>query len=219
MAVKDKKPIGFCSPYQNLDRSLIDPSLGSDCIRPEEVMKERPDIIYSEQQLKDYEGSFPNTSMLYMLKLNGYCLIPQPPFPSSLLDMYDLKPNHFKVRDRGWYEDRSYTMKDKTGVGWLAIKKHPIEESMGKEWEKQKHFLLPAEYVPNVAQIGWAMIVFWDARDEILFKNVGVRSSSLYPASLHVIIDNLNSEKGIAVMEGQGLAPDSRWGIAPAWKL
>lgn len=219
MKVDDKKPIGFCPPYQNLDRSLIDPNLGSDCIMPEEVMKACPDIVYTEQQLRDYAGFFPDTAMLYVLQINGYCLVPQPPSPSSLLGIYDLKPKHFKVQNRVWYEERSYAQEDKTGCGWLAIKKQPIEESIGKELSKQKKILLSAEEVPNVAQIAWAITIFRDIRQEYIFKGVGVRSSSVDRAGAYVIVNNFFPEEGIAVMEGWDLVAGSRWGISSVWKL
>lgn len=211
--VKEKKPDRFCGSYRN----VINSSLGNDCVTPEEIMKVRSDIVYTEQQLLDFKSTFPDTSVLYSLKMNKYCLVPQAPSPRSFWNIHESKPDYFKVMDREWFKSRMYTQKDTTGIGWFAIKKFPIKDSMGKDLNGQKKLLFGSEYIPNVAEIVWSMMVFRDVRNEILFEGISVRSSSLDPV-FHVIVDNIDL-KGISIMEGWDFVAGSRWGLAPAWKL
>lgn len=153
--------------------------LGGDFITIGEIMVARSDIAYSFEQVAKLAATIPSEDVLRSLKENGYGLMPQPPTALSLLDVRRAKPAHFYSETGGWYADQAFAKDERTGTGWLAIKKTPVNGSLDKTLDEQKLLLSSAEYVPNATEASWFITIFCDVRGVRLFENVYVHTSSL----------------------------------------
>ena len=161
------------------DYKLAQSILGADFITPEEVMKARTGIVYTDEQITALAESLPSEDMLKWCKENGYAVIPAPPTAMSLLDVREIKSTHFYSETGGWYADQKFAREDKTSFGWLAIKKTPVANSTSKNWNEQSKLLSALEYVPNAAEMSWFITTYFEVRGIRLFESVYVRTSSL----------------------------------------
>ena len=199
------------------DYSLAKSILGADFVAPQEVMKARSSIIYTDEQITALAESLPSEDVLRWCKKNGYAVIPAPPKAVSLLKIREIQSDHFYSTSGGWYADRKFARKDKTSFGWLAIKKRPIAKSTQKNWDNQNKLLSTIERVPNVAEMSWFITTYFEVCGVRLFKNRYVRTSSLDFGDYHVRIGGFISD-GLQISYWDRDEPDSIIGISAARK-
>jgi len=192
--------------------------LGGDFITVGEIMAARSDISYSHEQVAKLAATIPSEDVLRSLKENGYGLMPQPPRALSLLDIRSAKPAHFYPKTGGWYADVEFARDDLTGTGWLAVRKTPVNGSLGRNWNEQNALLSSDERVPNAAEASWFVTTFFDVRGVRLFERVYVRTSSLSSGGGCVHAGGFDAE-GLIVDSFQGGNRFAALGLAPAWKL
>lgn len=161
------------------DNGLAQSILGADFITPEEVMKARPSIVYTDEQITALAESLPSEDMLKWCKENGYAVMPAPPTAMSLLDVLEIQSAHFYSKTDGWYADQKFARKDKTSFGWLLVKKTPVSNSTSKTWNEQNKLLSALETVPNAAESSWFITTYFEVRGIRLFECIYVRTSSV----------------------------------------
>lgn len=172
--------------------------LGGDFVSPQEVMDARPGVVYDASQLKALVDNIPSAEVLQQLKDNGFALVPQPPQPMSLLDVRALESGQFYSQTGGWYADYAFAKDNKTGTGWLAIKKTPVDGSLSKTWDEQNRLLKDGESVPNAAEMSWFITTFFKVRGVRLFERLYVRCSDLVSDGGRVFVGVFDSE-GLSV--------------------
>lgn len=211
--VKPKKPTRCGGPYANLNQELINPSLETDLICPDEITRVFPDFVWTEEQIRSLEGAFPSPRDLYELKMNGYGLIPYPSSPTSIADVQRMAPSLFlgKCVADDWYKNQAFAnTKNENQQGWLAVKKEPIKGSLGREFGDQKILLFSPELMPSAFEFVWFCTIFRAVRGEILFENLSVRTATLDSVGRNVVVGNGRS--GISFSGDLDIAC-SRWGI------
>lgn len=161
--------------------------LGQDFITPEEIASARG-LTYTGEQLAAFADTFPSEEVIRWCQANNFMLIVGPPNPLSLLEIRDLKPEYFYSKTGGWYaeEKQRFSRDQKVRPAWLALRKEPVSGSTSKTWEEQIALLSGVEYVPNDAEVEWALTTYKAVRDVYLLSNIYVRTSSLDSDGCHV---------------------------------
>ena len=175
--------------------------LGKDFISAEDVQKYLKGIVYTDEQIVVLAESLPSEDVLNWCKGNDYALIPAPPIAMSFLDIRGIQSSQFSSSDKNrWYSNEEFACEDKTSFGWLAIKKTPIPESIGKTWYAQEKLVTEIERVPDVAEMAWFITTYFKVRGIWLFEHTGVRTLSLGSVGDHVDIGRYNEKsKDISV--------------------
>ena len=176
--------------------------LGDDFISAEEVMTARLGIVYSPEQIVQLADTLPSEEVLRSLKDGGYIFMPQPPSEKSLLEIRTIESGLFFRKTGGWYEGQKFARNDKTGIGWLAVKKTLIDGSTSKNWDEQNKLLPKTDRVPNAAEVSWLVTTFFKVRGIYLFPNVYVRTSSLDSDGIRV---------GVGGFDAGGLSVSNYW--------
>jgi hypothetical protein len=192
--------------------------LGNDFITAEEIMSARPGIVYSAEQISKLADTIPSEEVLRSLKDSGYGLMPQSPSEESLLDIRAIEPALFYRKTGGWFEDQKFARNDRTGTGWLAIKKTPVDGSTSKNWDEQNKLLSKIERVPNAAETSWFITTFFKVRGVYLFPNVYVRTSSIDSDGGRVDVGHFHA-KGLIVDDDWGSGRGDGLGLASARKF
>ncbi|MES2409145.1 MAG: hypothetical protein V4509_02475 [Patescibacteria group bacterium] len=184
--------------------TLAQSILGVDFITPEEVAKARG-AIYTDEQIKALAESLPSEDMLKWCKENGYAVMPAPPQAMSLLEIQEIKPDHFYSKTKEWYGDQKFAREDKTSFGWLAIKKTPVSNSTSKNWDEQSKLLSALEKVPNAAEMSWFITTYFEVRGVRLFESIYVWTSSLGSDGGRVVVGLFDSAGlGVGYYSGNG---------------
>lgn len=186
--------------------------LGDDFISPEDVRAVYP------LQVSDNMEELPSEDDLRWLKANGYMLLPQPHEHLSVLDVRNLDNQLFYSKTGGWYENHAFSRDDKTGSGWLAIRKTPVNGSLNKSWKEQSTLLQAEEYVPNAAELCWALTIYFKVHSVYLFGGVYARTSSLDSGSYRVFVGYFDAG-GLCVAYYWGDRRVSSLGLSSARKI
>ncbi len=181
------KPSGY-----ELARSI----LGKDFITPEDVMRSRKGVVYTEEQLSRLVSTVPSRKVLKWCYDNEHMLVAGPSRPLSLLEIRDLKSDDFFANKGGRYGGGAFASTDKACPGWTTIRKRPLPWSHSKGWEAQQALLSKAEEVPNVAEAAWGVTTFRAVRDTHLLTGVYVRTSSVESDGFHVHIGDFGRGDG-----------------------
>ena len=164
--------------------------LGDDFISPQEIADASGNRIkYNEEQLQRYKNTIPSEEILLCCRDQGYLLIPGPPCSMPLHGIQQLYPEAFyrnlwkKANDKKtkeWYEHegQNFFSKDAVNPGWIVISKGIIPESLNKSWFEQPEILSCRERIANGAESAWAFLNYRAIRDETLFSEAQVRTSS-----------------------------------------
>ncbi len=205
------------------DYTLAKKILGGDFVTPEEIML-KCGVSYSPEQIVTLGSQLPSENLLRHLKENGFALVAPPPVELSLLDIRAHRPDLFYLKE-GWYSDKreKFSREDKTGCGWIMIRKTQIPNSTYKKWNEQQLLLAGVESVPNVAEMAWFITTFYQVRGVRLFQGDYVRTSSLSSGNSHTDINRVNvggfGARGLAVSYYWADHPVSYLGIACARKF
>ncbi len=152
--------------------------LGADFVTCEEIMAVSK-ISYTQDQILALAESLPPVDTLRWCRENDYALIPAPPTAMSLIDLWKIKFICLTTNNGAWYYfDRPLCREEKTGSGWLMIKKTPVLSSESKTWDDQNRLLSEVEVVPNTVELSWLIFTYLKVRDIRLFEDGFVRTSS-----------------------------------------
>jgi hypothetical protein len=174
--------------------------LGKDFISPEDIAKARG-VVYTEEQLLHFGKTMtPSQEVLKWCRDNDYMIVAGPPRPMSLLEVRDLNQKYFYSETGGWYanDKEKFARNDKVEPWWIMLRKKPIDDSTDKNWTEQQKLLQPAEFVPNAAEVTWAVTTYKAVRGVYLLPNVYVRTSSVDSGGYRVSVGLFDS-KGLNV--------------------
>jgi len=173
---------------------LVRTILGKDFISPEEIMKSRKGIIYTNEQLSKFGQIVPSQEALEWCRNNSYMLVAGPNRPMSLLDIRVMENGYFSSKKRGWYADQKFFQKDKVETKWYMIRKNPVPESIFKNWVEQQHLISDVETIPNATELTWAITTYKAVRGIYLFNGIYVRTSTLNSAGDPVDVGFFDNE-------------------------
>jgi len=199
------------------DYELVRTILGKDFISPEEIMKSRKGVNYTEEQLAQFGETVPAQEILERCRDNNIMLVAGPNRPMSLLEIRTMKNGYFYSKDGGRYADQNFSQKDKVEIKWYMIRKNPVPESTSRNWEEQQILISDVETVPNSAEFTWAITTYKAVRDVYLFGGIYVRTSSLDSDGSHVIVGRFDDE-GLVVSDYWDSRRDSLLGLSVARK-
>jgi hypothetical protein len=159
------------------DGSAVLMILGYDIIFPEEIMNMRPQIEYSDEQLRHLAQAFPDAKALQWCKEKDCVVMPLPPLAMSLKDIRSLDPDLFDFQRQNcdFEPDPKWT-----NIGWVAARKNLIPESTSKAMKEQAELLdkQVGEVIPNPAEFAWIVTTYWKVRRIHLFDGCYTRSAS-----------------------------------------
>jgi hypothetical protein len=190
-----------CSAKQP-DYSLAQSILGVDFITPEEIMKATA-VVYSKKQLASLHGAIPPEDVLRWCKEHNFAVVAAPLNPINLLNVRALDNSLFYSKEGGWYAEQKFASENKTGPGWLMIRKDPVPNSTRKTWDEQNKLISGVERVPNAAEVSWLVTTYFKVRGVRLFESIYVRCSDL---------DSDGDRVGVGRFGAGGLGVDGIWG-------
>lgn len=176
--------------------------LGKDFISADQIMTSRG-VTYTEDQLIALGKSLPDKATLEAIRDAGMMLVAGPPTAMSMLDIRTLNPDYFYSKgpdqdDEGWYDNASekFAKTDKVEArSWLALRKEPVDDSLGKNWEEQKALVAEPLYVPNAAEATWCLTTYKAVNDVYLLEGeIYVRTSSLVSDGGRVNVGRFDAE-------------------------
>ena len=151
--------------------------MGLDHISPEEVT-EVLGLSYREEQLSLLDETLPDRGTLACLWGSGYTLIPAPPEDVGFRQIHERNPGFFAP-----YMDTEslFSCCDVVSAGtWVAIQKEASKRTRKKTWrEQQLNIMDRVEYVPNIAQLCWAVTMYRQVRGRLLLRESYSGSSSI----------------------------------------
>lgn len=169
----------FTSEVSNCELARL--ILAEDFITPEEIMS-TCDMAYTEEQLLALNGTVPGEKELKWCRRNAMILVAGPPVHMTLLEVCSAYRQYFDST-MVWFEDASEALvrEDKIcSPGWMALRKVPVEGSVGQSWAAQRPLLDDEMMVPNVAEAIWALATYRAVR-RIALGNLRMRTRSVCP--------------------------------------
>ena len=151
--------------------------MGNDIVFPHEITEKRG-LSYTDDNLKVLSITMPTVEVMDELKKNGFAQMPLPPEPLSLLDLLNERPEYFystHTKTPAWYADpeQTFAHNEKTGFGWMVVKKAPIV-STSSNWDGQNKVIsggLDEGRMPNAAEMAWFISMFKEVRNIWLFPD------------------------------------------------
>ena len=141
--------------YPNRDIQI----LGNDLVLPEMVTKVTG-LKYADEQLIQLAETFPGHEMVSLLATEGFVLVPRPPISLSAYAVYCMcEAGNFGVTAR--YERYKYMRNTPTGAAsWFKLRKEVPAATRRKSMADGRCTLSSDEYVPNVADVAYALTLF-----------------------------------------------------------
>ena len=111
-------------------------------------------------------------------------------FPLSILEIRDkVERNLFFNHEDAWYNNQSFAKKiDK--VSWQLVRKIPVDNSISKDWYKQRLLLGQDDEVPNANVMVYTIIGHFLATGERLFENIYVHCLDVDSDGYRVSVGN-----------------------------
>lgn len=192
--------------------------MGNDIVFPHEITDERG-LSYTDDQLKLLSVTMPAVEVMDELKKDGFAQMPLPPEPLSLLDLLNERPEYFysaHTKTPAWYADpeQAFAHNEKTGFGWMVVKKAPIV-STSSNWDRQNKVIsggLDEGHMPNAAEMAWFISMFKEVRNIWLFPDIYVRTSSVAANGNPVFMGRCDSY-GIGILNHQGISCGGSIGV------
>jgi hypothetical protein len=193
--------------------------LGDDFITPQEVAETRSGVVYTENQLAEFEKTLPAEEELKWLRDNGFMLVPGPGTPLSCLEIRALDPKYFYTKTGGWYaeEKQQFSRHQVVSTKWLKLRKAPMPDSLSRTWDEQVKLLSELEYVPNDAEVEWGVTTYMAVNNVYLLKGVYVRTSSLASDGRRVYVGRFDAD-GLNVDDCSDDSRSDNLGVASARK-
>ena len=193
--------------------------LGKDFISPEEIMKSRKGVNYTEEQLAQFGETVPTQEILEWCRDNSYMLVAGPNRPMSLLEIRTMKNGYFYSKEGGWYAEQKqkFSQNDKVETKWYMIRKDIVPESTSKNWDEQHALISEIETVPNAPEFVWAITTYKAVRGIYLFGGMYARTSSIDSDGSRVNVGSFD-DKGLLVNDDWGSGRNSILGLSVARK-
>lgn len=204
-----------CSAKQP-DYALAQSILGVDFVTPEDIMKASA-VVYNKKQLVALHAAIPPEDVLRWCKENNFVVIAAPPNPINLLNVRTLDNSLFYSKTGGWYSEQKFASENKTGSGWLMIRKDPVPKSTSKNWDEQNKLISGVERVPNSAEVSWLVTIYFKVRGIRLLENIYVRCSDLDSDGGRVDVGNFDA-RGLSVSDNWDDGRRGNLGLASARK-
>lgn len=201
--------------------------LGSDFISPQEITKSRG-VIYTDEQLAKLGDTLPGVEALQWCRDNDMILVAGPPTAMSLLQIRTLNSSYFHSKDpskdnAAWYDDakQKFAREDKTEPVWIALRKEPVPDSLGRNWSEQNALVAAPMTVPNAAEAAWCLTNYSAIRGVFLLPSLYVRTSSMDSVGNRVDVGHVGDfgGGGLSVNYYWGGLEDSDIGISGARKF
>jgi hypothetical protein len=192
--------------------------MGNDIIFPLEIT-EAHGLSYTDNQVELLSVTMPTFEVMEELNKNGFAQMPLPPEPLSLLDLLNGRPEYFystHSKTPPWYADpeQTFARNEKTGFGWIVVKKAPIK-STSSNWDGQNKVILSGVgegRMPNAAEMVWFISTFKDVRDIWLFPETYVHTSSVAANGNPVFVGRCDSD-GIGILNHNGISCGGSVGV------
>ncbi len=189
------------------DYALAQSILGVDFITPEEIMKVSA-VIFEGKHLASLHDTIPPEDVLRWCKDHNYAVVAAPPYPINLLNIRMLDSSPFYSKTGGWYAEQRFASENKTGTGWLMIRKDPVPNSTRKNWNEQNKLISGVERVPNSAEVSWLATIYFKVLGIRLLESIYVRCSDLDSGGARVDVGYFGAG-GLSVHDSWG---DDRYG-------
>jgi len=193
--------------------------LGDDFLSPEDMAKAYG-WSYSDEQVANFADTLPDFDTLMWLKSTGSILQATPPTDSNLLQVRDLDNQVFYRKKDGWFAEKKHTFsrEDVVKAGqWPMVRKGLYPDSKSKTWKDQQNLLTEVEYVPNAAEMSYAVTAYFKVRGVYLLKGVYVRTSSVDADGFRVFVGYFDSD-GLSVGHCYDDGRDDRFGVSSSRK-
>ena len=209
------KRFSMKAPDYELVRTILD----KDFIPPEDVMKSRKEITYTDEQLSQFGETVPAQEILEWCRDNNIMLVAGPNRPMSLLEIRTIKNGYFYSKKGGWYAEQKqkFSQNHKVETKWYMIRKDIVPESTSKNWEEQHTLISDIEFVPNTPEFVWAITTYKAVRGIYLFGGIYARTSSRDSYGIRVRVGGFDDE-GLNVSYSWGRIRDSILGLSVARK-
>lgn len=173
--------------------TLASAILGENFVSFEEMVV-IPGLTYHREQHMHLERTLPDRRTLEWCYHHEYVLIPGPPRPMNLYDIFTFCGNALcTVQERWWVRDQeSFPTADSVSCRWIMHRAYPGPEFL--PLHKQMAQLCNGEVVPNAAETLWACIMFERLRDIFLLGNLAVRTSSVDKHGKRVTVQRLDAD-------------------------
>lgn len=183
--------------------------LGEDFITPEEVSESvwharQPKYDYTQAQILELQKTIPSAAFLVWCKENDYAVIPPPPEPTSIIDIFDRHGWMFSDKTIWWHEkgkERDKLLKEPVAFKWLAIRRTRPEELASLTAAEQDTLVKARkiEHIPSSSEVLWFMMVLLKVRSDFLYGDWFVRTSSLSSQGEPIAISGMAGGYGISV--------------------
>jgi hypothetical protein len=178
--------------------------LGRDFIPPELLMQ-HPDgdfathFQYSAEQIFKFASTVPSVYQLLLAQKGGYMLVAGPIIDTNLIGVRELDRSLF-YEEIGWKcwwrEDRQTFSQNEMckGSQWIMIKKGALQNSRSKGWNEQLRLVQSPEFVPNSAEVSYAVSMYRKVHRVNILPNLYVRTSSVCLLGNHIYIGSQCSD-------------------------
>lgn len=176
------------------DNDLVRNILGADYISPGDIMRNYPEIIYTDAQLLRFAETMPPQETLEWCREHGYILVAGPNNPLSLIEIRDVCQQYFHYKKESWWfeQQQPFSSADKVDTCWLMLRKTPLQWSAAHKWGGREMPLDHDESVPNIAELVWCVTAYHAVRGTYLPQKICVRTSSVTLSGGRVILREFN---------------------------
>ena len=168
--------------------------LGDDLITPNDI-EALTSIRYTKEQKAYALEALPiDLKKLKDIKRDNMILVFGPDVDRSLLSIRSIDNFYqlFWKHGSGWYnkDKETFARENKIrGAKWHVIGKTPLKGSKSKNWNEQKLMTRHGDYIPNAAEVTYAVVIYKKVRNANLFQGDYVRTSSVSSRGDHVRIN------------------------------
>lgn len=181
----------------NQNYELARTILGNDFVSPEDVMNSCKEVTYTDEKLAHFHETIPEKKILEWCRDNNYMIVAGPNKQMSLLDIRNIKNDYFILDEV--YANQKFAKSDKAETKWYKVRKSIVPRSTYKGWDEQCALISDKElFVPNSAELTWAIIIYKKVRGICLFGKVYARTSSFIDFyKIHVGVGEFDDKSGL----------------------
>ena len=140
--------------------------------------------------------------------------------PMSILDIQGKvlnKSNKFLNHNLWCSSEKFVRSRGENDWGWRLVRKTPMPESIGKDWDEQQQLLGTEEVVPTAQVMVYTIVGHYLATGERLFENSHVRCSNFNSSSEHISVGGFGAD-GLNTCPYRDRDRDPRLGLSVSSK-
>lgn len=150
---------------------------------------------YTGDQIALLENELPNDYKLRQCREQGVMLVAGPAKPMSLAEIMRQDTPVFGDSAAVWATcSNQFAQTAAINPGWMLFNKQPVPDSDRMSWHDARDLVVQPKFVPNVAEVAWAILVQKMVNGEFLFPDEYVRTSTSPAVGLHVAIGHCGSD-------------------------